>query len=68
MSKRDYYSVLEVDRKASDRDISRAYRNLAIKYHPDSNPGDEETVILFKEAAEAYEVLTCWVTVGNMTS
>lgn len=58
MSKRDYYEVLGVDRKASDRDISRAYRNLAIKYHPDSNPGDDEATALFKEAAEAYEILS----------
>lgn len=58
MSKRDYYEVLGVNRKASSRDISRAYKSLAIKYHPDSNPGDEEAVALFKEASEAYEVLS----------
>ena len=57
MSKRDYYEVLGVKRKANEREISRAYRNLAIKYHPDSNPGDEHATIMFKEAAEAYEVL-----------
>ena len=58
MSKRDYYDVLGVDRTANDREISRAYRNLAIKYHPDSNPGDEDATRLFKEAAEAYEILS----------
>lgn len=58
MSKRDYYEVLGVDRKANDRDISRAYRSLAIKYHPDSNPGDEAATEKFKEASEAYEVLS----------
>ena len=57
-TKRDYYEVLGVVREASDRDISVAYRQLAIKYHPDSNPGDDEATLLFKEAAEAYEVLS----------
>ncbi len=57
-SKRDYYEVLGVARDASDRDIARAYRQLAIKYHPDSNPDDAEATVLFKEAAEAYEVLS----------
>ncbi len=56
-SKRDYYEVLGVQRNASDREIASAYRKLAIKYHPDSNPGDEQATELFKEAAEAYEVL-----------
>ena len=56
--KRDYYEVLTVARNASDDEIARAYRKLAIKYHPDSNPGDEEATIRFKEAAEAYEVLS----------
>lgn len=58
MSKRDYYEVLGVGRKADEREISRAYRKLAIKYHPDSNPGDEKATESFKEAAEAYEVLS----------
>ena len=57
-TKRDYYEVLGVERNASDRDISSAYRRLAIKYHPDSNPNDEEATVLFKECAEAYEVLS----------
>jgi molecular chaperone DnaJ len=56
--KRDYYAVLGVERSASDKAIAEAYRKLAIKYHPDKNPGDEETVVLFKEAAEAFEVLS----------
>ena len=58
MAKRDYYDVLGVGSDASDRDISKAYRKLAVKYHPDSNPGDEEANAKFKEAAEAYEVLS----------
>jgi len=56
-AKRDYYEVLGVARTASDGDISVSYRKLALKYHPDKNPGDDEAVKLFKEAAEAYEVL-----------
>ncbi|MEX0677193.1 MAG: molecular chaperone DnaJ [Pirellulales bacterium] len=55
--KRDYYEVLGVDRSCSDKTIADAYRKLAIKYHPDKNPGDEEAVVSFKEAAEAFEVL-----------
>lgn len=57
-AKRDYYEVLGVQRNASERDIASAYRKLAIKFHPDSNPGDEEATERFKEAAEAYEVLS----------
>ena len=55
--KRDYYEVLGVERSASAKEIADAYRKLAIKYHPDRNPGDEEAVLRFKEAAEAFEVL-----------
>ncbi len=55
--KRDYYEILGVARSASNDEISQAYRKLALKYHPDRNPGDEEAVALFKEAAEAFEVL-----------
>lgn len=58
MAKRDYYEVLGVAKSASEREIASAYRKLAIKYHPDSNPGDAEAVEKFKEAAEAYEVLS----------
>src|SRR4029077_2166246 len=57
-SKRDYYEVLEIARTASDSDISVAYRKLAIRYHPDKNPGDQEAIARFKEAAEAFEVLS----------
>ena len=57
MSKRDYYAVLGVARDASDQDIKSAYRKLALKYHPDRNPGDKTTEDAFKEAAEAYSVL-----------
>lgn len=57
MSKRDYYEILGVSRSAGDDDIKRAYRKLAMKYHPDRNPGDKEAEDHFKEAAEAYEVL-----------
>jgi molecular chaperone DnaJ len=56
--KRDYYEVLGVNRSCSDKEIADAYRKLAIKHHPDKNPGDEEAVALFKEAAEAFEVLS----------
>ena len=58
MSKRDYYEVLGVERGASDDDVKKAYRKLALKYHPDRNPGDTEAEASFKEAAEAYEVLS----------
>ena len=54
-TKRDYYEVLRVDRNVSEREISTAYRKLAIKYHPDSHPDDEQATEKFKEAAEAYE-------------
>jgi len=57
MDKRDYYEVLEVARDAGEEEIKRAYRKLALKYHPDRNPGDKEAEEKFKEAAEAYEVL-----------
>ena len=57
-TKRDYYDVLGVARSASDAEIKRAYRKLALKYHPDKNPGDQEAENLFKEAAEAYEILS----------
>ena len=56
-SKRDYYEVLAVERTASDTEIKSAYRKLALKYHPDRNPGDHEAEERFKECAEAYAVL-----------
>ncbi len=58
MAKRDYYEVLEVDRNANEADIKKAYRKLAINYHPDKNPDDHTAEDKFKEAAEAYEVLS----------
>ena len=56
-SKRDYYEVLEVSKTATSDEIKKAYRKLAIKYHPDKNPGNKEAEEKFKEATEAYEVL-----------
>ena len=58
MAKRDYYKVLDVARDASEADIKKAYRRLAMKLHPDRNPGDLATEEQFKEVKEAYEVLT----------
>ncbi|MGE5362878.1 MAG: molecular chaperone DnaJ [Bacteroidota bacterium] len=58
MDKRDYYEVLGVDRNASKDDIKKAYRKMAMQYHPDRNPDDKQAEDKFKEAAEAYEVLS----------
>ena len=57
MAKRDYYEVLGIDKNATEDQIKKAYRTIAIKYHPDRNPGDKEAEEKFKEAAEAYDVL-----------
>ncbi len=58
MDKRDYYEVLEVSKNATADEIKKAYRKKAIQYHPDKNPGDKESEEKFKEAAEAYEILS----------
>ena len=57
MAKRDYYEILSVARNASEAELKKAYRRLAMKYHPDRNPGDKEAEEHFKEAKEAYEIL-----------
>ncbi|MGZ4157691.1 MAG: DnaJ domain-containing protein, partial [Bacteroidia bacterium] len=58
MSKRDFYEILEINKNASADEIKKAYRKMAIKYHPDKNPGDKVAEEKFKEAAEAYEILS----------
>ena len=58
MAKRDYYDVLGVSKSADNKEIKKAYRKIAIKFHPDKNPGDKQAEEKFKEAAEAYEVLS----------
>lgn len=58
MSKRDYYEVLGVNRDAGDDEIKKAYRKLAMKFHPDRNPDNKEAEEKFKEAKEAYEMLS----------
>src|ERR1700756_2194969 len=57
MSKKDFYEILGVDRKASAEDLKKAYRALAVKFHPDKNPGNKEAEHKFKEINEAYDVL-----------
>jgi curved DNA-binding protein CbpA len=57
MEYKDYYKILGVPRDAEEKDIKKAYRKLAVKYHPDKNPGDHQAEERFKEINEAYEVL-----------
>ena len=57
MAEKSYYEILGVDKNASAEEIKKAYKRVAIKYHPDRNPGDKEAEEKFKEAAEAYDVL-----------
>ena len=56
MAKRDYYDILGINKNASAAEIKKAYRKMAVKYHPDKNPDDKEAEEKFKEAAEAYEI------------
>ena len=56
--KRDYYEVLGVNKNATPEELKKSFKRLAIKYHPDKNPGNQEAEEKFKEAAEAYEVLS----------
>ena len=58
MSKKDYYDILGVTKKATPEEIKKAYRSLAMKYHPDRNQGDKTAEAKFKEASEAYQVLS----------
>ena len=58
MAQRDYYEVLGIQRDASESDVKKSYRRLAMKYHPDRNPDNAEAEAKFKEAKEAYEILS----------
>ena len=62
MEYKDYYKILGVEKKATQDDIKKAFRKLAVRYHPDKNPGDKKSEEKFKEANEANEVLNCHLT------
>jgi DnaJ-class molecular chaperone len=68
MEYKDYYKVLGVDRKASEEEIKRAYRKLALQYHPDRNPGNKGAEDKFKDINEAYQVLSDTQKRAHMTS
>ena len=68
MGKRDYYEVLGVSKNATKEEIKKAYRQKALQYHPDKNPGDKEAENKFKEAAEAYELFVTIIRGHDMTS
>ena len=63
---KDYYKILGVERSATADEIKRAYKKVAIKYHPDRNPGDKEAEEKFKQAAEAYDVTNVHVTISSV--
>ena len=64
MAKRDFYEILGVSKTSTETEIKKAYRKVALKYHPDRNPGNAESEAKFKEAAEAYEVSTSAASTG----
>ena len=68
MAKADYYTLLGVSRDASDQELKRAYKKLAMKYHPDRNQGDKDAEKKFKEVSEAYEVYLIKVKGKHMIS
>jgi molecular chaperone DnaJ len=68
MAKRDYYKVLNVAKSATEAELKASYRRLAMKYHPDRNPNDKDAEEKFKEAKEAYEVLTSTISTVTRAS